>query len=208
VSPGARSPAPAPRLILASASPRRLALLAQAGIAPHQIIPAEIDETPHRGELPRPYAQRVAREKADAIAARAEGDAIVLAADTVVALGRRILPKAESSSDVRSCLGLLSGRRHLVLTALAARRGAALRTRVVATRVAMKRLTRAEIDAYAESGQGIGKAGGYAIQGAAEAFIPWLNGSYSNVVGLPLTETVGMITGLGFAGNPVSVTQG
>lgn len=208
MSPGARSPAPAPRLILASASPRRLTLLAQAGIAPDQIIPAEIDETPHRGELPRPYAQRVAREKADAIAARAEDDAIVLAADTVVACGRRILPKAESSSDVRSCLGLLSGRRHLVLTALAARRGAVLRTRVVATRVAMKRLTRAEIDAYAEGGQGIGKAGGYAIQGAAEAFIPWLNGSYSNVVGLPLTETVGMITGLGFAGNPVSVTQG
>lgn len=194
------------RLILASASPRRLALLAQVRIVPDEIIAAEIDETPLKAELPRIYAQRIAKAKAEAVAARIAGDCIVLAADTVVACGRRILPKAESATEVKACLGLLSGRRHVVFTALAAKRGAILRTRIVATRVSVKRLSGVEIDAYAACGEGIGKAGGYAIQGHAEAFIPSLNGSYSNVVGLPLTETVGMITGLGFGGTPVSLT--
>ena len=187
------------RLILASASPRRLALLGSVGIVPDAVAPADIDETPYRDELPRPYAARVALAKAAAVAATAGENDLVLAADTVVACGRRILPKADSATEVKACLGLLSGRRHLVHTAIVAQLyGRKPRLRTVTARVAFKRLTRDEIDAYAASGEGIGKAGGYAIQGLAAAYIPSINGSYPAIVGLPLTETLGLITGLGF----------
>ena len=183
----------APRLVLASASPRRAALLAQAGIVPDAIVPAVLDETPLKNELPREHALRLARAKADAVALK-ERSALVLAADTVVACGRRILPKAETAEEVARCLRLLSGRRHQVMTALAlAQPDRALRTRVVVTRVSFKRLTPAEIEAYVASGEGLGKAGGYAIQGRAEGFVRQLNGSYSNVVGLPLYEALGML---------------
>ncbi len=187
------------RLILASASPRRLALLGSVGIVPDAVAPADIDETPYRDEMPRPYAARVALAKAAAVAATAGENDLVLAADTVVACGRRILPKADSATEVKACLGLLSGRRHLVHTAIAAAVGQGKpRFRIVSSRVTFKRLTRDEINAYAASGEGVGKAGGYAIQGRAAAFIPTINGSYSAIVGLPLTETLGLITGLGF----------
>lgn len=185
-------------LILASASPRREALLKQAGISGFRIVAPDIDETPKRDELPRAYAARMAAQKA-MTAVRTLGaaeNALVLAADTVVALGRRILPKAESPAEVERCLRLLSGRRHQVMTALAvAAPGKKLRTRTVTTRVAFKVLTDAEIAAYLASGEGIGKAGGYAIQGRAEAFVRFINGSYSNVVGLPLAETLAMLNG-------------
>ena len=179
--------------ILASASPRRQALLAQAGIAPKTIIAPDVDECPKKGELPRAYALRLALEKARNVASRA-GNLPVLAADTVVACGRRILPKAETAEDVERCLRLLSGRRHQVLTALAVMNsGEAAKTRLVVTRVAFKVLTRSEIADYLKSGEGIGKAGGYAIQGRAEAFVRFINGSYSNVVGLPLYETMALL---------------
>ena len=182
-------------LILASASPRREALLKQAGIAPSRILAPDVDETPRRNELPRAYAMRMAIAKAEAVAAR-EPRALVLAADTVVALGRRILPKAETDGEVARCLKMLSGRRHQVVTALAlAAPGHKIRTRIVTTRVAFKRLTEAEIARYAASEEGRGKAGGYAIQGRAEAFVRFINGSYSNVVGLPLYETEAILRG-------------
>jgi septum formation protein len=187
------------RLILASASPRRLALLGSVGIVPDAVTPADIDETPLKDELPRPYAVRVALAKAAVASAAAGEGTLVLAADTVVACGRRILPKAESATEVKACLGLLSGRRHLVHTAIVAQiSGEKPRLRVVTARVAFKRLTRDEIEAYAAGGEGLGKAGGYAIQGQAAAFIPAINGSYTAIVGLPLTETLALITGLGF----------
>ncbi len=198
------------RLILASASPRRIELLRQIGLSPDEILPADIDETPLKGEAPRDYARRIAVAKADEAAARlaARGDRadwVVLAADTVVACGRRILPKADNATEVKACLGLLSGRSHVVLTAVAGRRAdGAARLRLIDTRVTMKRLSRDEVEAYARSGEGVGKAGGYAIQGRAAAFIPRINGSYGAVVGLPLAETVAMITGLGFG--PASVS--
>lgn len=193
----------APQLVLASASPRRLDLLAQVGIVPAAVDPAEIDETPLPRELPRPHAQRLAAAKAAVVAVRHPA-ALVLAADTVVACGRRILPKADNATEVKACLGLLSGRRHLVHTAVAACLGQGKpRLRVVTTRVGFKRLTRDEIEAYAASGEGVGKAGGYAIQGRAAAFIPAINGSYGAIVGLPLTETLALITGLGFHGTRV-----
>lgn len=195
---------PALRLILASASPRRLNLLASVGIVPDAVTPADIDETPLKDELPRPYAARMALAKASALAATAAETDLVLAADTVVACGRRILPKADNATEVKACLGLLSGRRHLVHTAVAACLGQGKpRLRVVTTRVGFKRLTRDEIEAYAASGEGVGKAGGYAIQGRAAAFIPAINGSYGAIVGLPLTETLALITGLGFHGTRV-----
>jgi septum formation protein len=195
------------RLVLASASPRRVQLLASVGITPAAIDPADLDETPLRDELPRLYARRIALAKLAVAAARQERDGIVLAADTVVACGRRILPKADNATEVKACLGLLSGRRHIVHTALAAQRfGGKPRLRIVSTRVTMKRLTRAEIDAYAASGEGVGKAGGYAIQGRAAAFIPAINGSYGAIVGLPLAETIALITGLGFAPDPANMT--
>ena len=180
-------------LVLASASPRRLALLAQVGIVPERVIAPEVDETPLKGESPRVHALRLARAKAETVASK-ERTALVLAADTVVACGRRILPKAETAAEVEFCLALLSGRRHQVMTALAvAAPDDEIRTRIVTTRVAFKVLTPGEIAAYAASGEGIGKAGGYAIQGRAEAFVRFINGSYSNVVGLPLYETLSLL---------------
>jgi septum formation protein len=190
-----RSPLAAP-LILASASPRRLALLAQIGVIPDRIQPADIDETPHPGELPRPHAERLAREKALAAASSAS---FTLAADTVVALGRRILPKAGTAADVRGCLARLSGRRHHVLTALAlVGPEGRMTTRLVDSVVGFARLTAAQIDAYAATGEGEGKAGGYAIQGHAAVFVRFLSGSYSGVVGLPLFETAQLLRGRGW----------
>jgi len=187
-------------LVLASASPRRAALLAQAGIAPVRIIAPEIDETPKKSELPRSYALRMAVAKATAVA-EAEPTVLVLSADTVVALGRRILPKANDASEVATCLRLLSGRRHQVMTAVALVAPASkIRTRIVTTRVAFKMLSPGDIETYAASGEGLGKAGGYAIQGRAEAFVRFINGSYSNVVGLPLYETVALLEGSGWRG--------
>jgi septum formation protein len=190
-----------PKLVLASESPRRKTLLAQAGIVPFAIAPAAIDEMPRKDEQPRLYARRLACAKAEAVRVARRGDAaVILAADTVVACGRRILPKAETDDDVRACLKLLSGRAHQVLTAVAVIPiGGAVRTRTVLTRVAFKRLDQAEIDAYLACGEGLGKAGGYAIQGRAETFVRHLNGSWSNVVGLPLLETVHLLKSCGVA---------
>ena len=180
-------------LVLASASPRRLDLLAQIGIVPDRILAPEVDETPDRDELPRAYVQRLARAKAATVSA---SGCLVLAADTVVAAGRRILPKADTEADARCCLTLLSGRRHRVLTAvvLAApdRRPS---ERLVTSIVAFARLTAPQIEAYLATGEWHGKAGGYAIQGSAAAFVRFLSGSYSNVVGLPLFETAQLLRG-------------
>lgn len=187
-----------PRLILASASPRRLDLLAQIGLTPDAVMPADLDETPERDETPRRLALRLAQAKAAWGAARAP-DAFILAADTVVAVGRRVLPKAADAGEVRDCLGLLSGRAHRVLTGVAvAAPGGRLAARLVETRLHVKRLTPAEIATYAACGEGVGKAGGYAIQGRAGAFVISLSGSYSGVVGLPLHETANLLAGLGF----------
>ncbi len=193
-----------PRLVLASASPRRLALLQQIGVEPDALIPADIDETPRRGELPRVLASRLAGEKARAaqaiVAKRPElAGAFVLVADTVVCVGRRILPKCEVADEAGACLRLLSGRSHRVYTgvSLITPKGAE-RRKLVETRLRFKRLTVQEIEAYIASGEWRGKAGGYAIQGLAGAFVAKLIGSYPNVVGLPLNETMGMIAGEGF----------
>ena len=191
-------------LILASASPRRASLLAQAGIVPQRIIAPDADETPGKAELPRVYALRLACEKARRVA-QSETAAFVLAADTVVAAGRRILPKAETPAAIENCLLLLSGRRHQVITAVAMiAPDGKLRLRAVLTRVTFKRLSAGEIAEYIESGEGLGKAGGYAIQGRAEAFVPSINGSYSNVVGLPLHETLSLLHGAGWRNNSLS----
>ena len=188
------------RFVLASASPRRLALLRQAGFEPAAVDAAEIDETPRRGELPVDYARRMAGEKLEAVAARHAGG-FVLAADTVVAVGRRILPKPASDAEARQCLELLSGRRHRVIGAVAVRApDGRTGRRLVITRVKFKRLHRREIDAYVASGEWRGKAGGYAIQGRAAAFIPEIHGSYPNVVGLPLVEALALLAGLGCPG--------
>ena len=182
-----------PPLVLASASPRRLDLLRQIGIEPIAIDPADTDETPQRGEPPRAYAERMARAKLAVVALRPP-TALVLAADSVVGVCRRILPKPQSEQQARECLALLSGRRHKVLGGLAlAARGGKVRTRLVETAVRFKRLDAREIDAYIESGEWHGKAGGYAIQGRAAAFVSFLSGSYSNVVGLPLFETASLL---------------
>jgi septum formation protein len=188
-----------PRLVLASASPRRAALLGQAVIKPDEICAPEIDETPKRGELPRDYVRRMANEKAMTVA-RLQDNAIVLAADTVVACGRRILPKAESDCEVESCLKLLSGRRHRVLTAVtvASEGGKKIRTRIVTTQVSFKRISANEISHYVSSKEGLGKAGGYAIQGLAETFARRINGSYSNIVGLPLAESLSLLAAVGY----------
>ena len=186
----------APRLILASASPRRRELLARLGVTPDAIAPADIDETPFKAELPRDYAKRMAREKA---LAAASDEAHVLAGDTVVAAGRRILPKAEDEATARRCLELLSGRRHTVLSAIALRApDGTLREKLSETAVKFKRLSADEIDAYIASGEWDGKAGGYAIQGAAEGLVSWLQGSHSGVVGLPLYETRILLKSAGF----------
>jgi septum formation protein len=191
------------RLVLASASPRRLALLAQIGVTPDEVVAADIDETPLRKETPRALAVRLARAKAEAVKT---SDALVLAADTVVAVGRRILPKAETEQDARACLALLSGRSHRVYTAIAVRRAAnnggpdagapLIRSRLVETRVAFKAMSHAEIEAYIASGEWRGKAGGYAVQGLASRYIISIIGSYSAVVGLPLYETANLLEGM------------
>jgi septum formation protein len=186
------------RLILASASPRRLDLLARIGVVPDEIIPAEIDESVPRGELPRDHALRLASEKVEAVAKQHPG-ALVLAADTVVAVGRRILPKVEDEATLRACMKLLSGRRHRVLTGVAlAGPGQPLRTRLVETTIAMKRLSPQEIDYYAGHGEWLGKAGGYALQGYGEVYVRHIAGSYSNVVGLPLAETRMLLKAAGY----------
>ncbi len=187
-------------LVLASGSPRRLELLRQVGIAPDLVDPPHVDETPRRTEAPLAYARRMARDKLAAIAPKHPG-AWVRAGDPVVAWGRRILPTAESAAPARQCLELLSGRRHRVLGGIAiAAPGGRVGDRVVITSVAVKRLSAAEIAGYIASGDWRGKAGGYAIQGHAAAFIPWINGSYSNVVGLSLSDVVAMLGGLGWHG--------
>ncbi|MDE3175644.1 MAG: Maf-like protein [Pseudomonadota bacterium] len=193
-----------PRLVLASGSPRRVALLQQIGIEPDAVIPSDLDETPRRAETPRALALRLALDKAEASAAvaakRGELDgAMTLAADTVVCVGRRILPKAEITEEAEDCLALLSGRAHRVYTGLClVTATGAKRTRLVESRVRFKRLSRAETTAYLDSGEWRGKAGGYAIQGLAGAFVIRLIGSYTNVVGLPLAEVAGLLTGEGY----------
>ena len=187
------------RLILASASPRRLDLLARIGVAPDAVVPADIDESVPRGELPRQHALRLARETAEAVAA-ANPDALVLAADTVVAIGRRILPKVEDEATLRACMKLLSGRRHRVLTGVVlAIPGKGVRERLVETMIAMKPLAAEEIDHYAAHGEWHGKAGGYALQGYGEVYVRHIAGSYSNVVGLPLAETRVLLKSAGYA---------
>lgn len=215
------------RLILASASPRRRALLAQIGVMPAAILPADIDETPCRGELPRIYARRMAVEKCnsiisfgtpgagalngrhsdrvgkqpvaeDGVGADAAETPFILAADTVVSLGRRILGKPRDASEAARFLMLLSGRRHRVMTAICLRHGTRMANRLVETRVKVKRLSDREISAYLRSDEWRGKAGGYAIQGLFGAFIPEIHGSYSNIVGLPLTETAALLEGMGY----------
>ena len=185
-----------PRLILASASPRRRELLARLGVEPARVVHADIDETPRKTELPRDYAARMARAKA---LAAADPQAHVLAGDTVVAVGRRILPKAEDEPTARECLELMSGRRHRVLSAVALLApDGSLRGRLSETQVRFKRLSDEEIGAYLAGGEWHGKAGGYAIQGSAEGLIAWIGGSHSGVVGLPLFETRALLKSAGF----------
>ena len=191
-----------PTLVLASASPRRLDLLAQIGIVPGRVLATDIDETPHRGELPADYARRMAHEKA---AAAGQLDlpagAVVLAGDTVVARGRMILPKAGTEAEARHCLDLLSGRRHRVLGGIALRLAdGRIVSRLVTSRVTMKRLSADEIDSYIATGDWQGKAGGYAIQGPAAALIRHIDGSYSNIVGFSLYDIAAMLRGNGLMG--------
>ncbi|WP_199262206.1 Maf family protein [Paracoccus binzhouensis] len=188
--PGAR-----PELVLGSASPRRLELLAQIGIIPDRILPTEIDETPHRGESPRDYVRRIAREKAEALLGCTDG--AILCADTEVVVGRRILGKPADAAEARRFLELLSGRRHRVLTAVALAHQGRLRERLVETAIRFRPLSPAQIDRYLVSEEWRGKAGGYAIQGRASAFATWMQGSYSAVVGLPLAETATMLAAVG-----------
>jgi septum formation protein len=184
------------KLILGSGSPRRKELLAQLGIVPDAILPPDIDEDPRKGELPRPYAARLAREKAAAVAAGE--DDVVLCADTTVALGRRILGKPRDAGEAADFLTALGGRRHQVITAVAVRRGARVWARESVSAVKMKRLSDAELNAYLAGGEWQGKAGGYAIQGAAGAFIPWISGSFTGIVGLPLAETAALLQAAGW----------
>jgi septum formation protein len=193
-----------PKLVLASGSPRRLALLIQAGIEPDALRPGDVDETPKRGELPRACANRLARAKADAALKSIKLDdelrgAFILAADTVVAVGRRILPKAELVDEASQCLRLLSGRNHRVYTAIClVTPREAFRQRLIETRVRFKRLSEEDITGYVGSGEWRGKAGGYGVQGIAGSFVVKLVGSYSNVVGLPLYEAISLLSGEGF----------
>jgi septum formation protein len=181
--------------ILGSGSPRRLELLAQLGIIPDAVCPPDIDETPLKNELPRAYCTRVTREKVAAVPANAED--VVLCADTTVALGRRILGKPADAGQAAEFLLALAGRRHQVITAVAVRRGDQLWQRSVVSQVKMKRLSDAELNAYLASNDWQGKAGGYAIQGPAGAFIPWISGSFTGIVGLPLAETANMLQAAG-----------
>jgi septum formation protein len=185
-----------PRLILGSGSPRRLELLAVLGIVPDAVRPPDIDEDPRKGELPRPYCARIAAEKVAAVEAGEED--VVLCADTTVALGRRILGKPADAAEAEAFLRALSGRRHRVFTGVAVKRGARVWERVVESRVKMKQLSQAEIDGYLATGDWQGKAGGYSIQGPAGAFIPWISGSHSAIVGLPLAETANLLAAAGF----------
>ena len=193
-----------PKLVLASGSPRRLALLNQAGIEPDALRPADVDETPRRAELPRACANRLARAKAEAALKSVQLDddlrgSFVLAADTVVAVGRRILPKANLVDEASQCLRLLSGRNHRVYTAICiVTPKEAFRQRLVETRVRFKRLSNEDLEAYLASGEWRGKAGGYAIQGLAGTFVVKMVGSYTNVVGLPLYETLSLLGGEGY----------
>ena len=192
-----------PGLLLGSGSPRRRALLAQVGVVPDAVASADIDETPRAGELPRAYAARMAREKGEALAAAPpaaarDGALLILTADTVVSAGRRILGKPADADEAARFLRLLSGRRHRVITAVALRRPDGTSARIVETRVKVKRLSADEMAAYLRSGEWQGKAGGYAIQGIGAAFVPEIIGSYTNVVGLPLTETVNLLVGAGY----------
>lgn len=189
----------APRLVLASASPRRLALLAQIGFKPDAILPADIDETPFRGETPRAHALRLARGKALAVT---EADAVILGADTVVGVGRRILPKAETKEQALACLDLLSGRTHRVFTAVVVRHGDMLRERVAEARVSFKPLSAQEMETYVAGHEWEGKAGGYAVQGHAARFVTNMIGSYSAIVGLPLYETANLLESFGVAAKP------
>lgn len=182
------------RLVLGSASPRRRDLLGQIGVVPDQIAPADIDETPLKAELPRVYVERMAREKNAAVTS----DGLILTADTVVSAGRRILGKPADATEAAQFLMLLSGRRHRVTTSVCLRLGSTLRQRTVETRVKVKRLSDHELSAYLRSGEWQGKAGGYAIQGIGAALIPEINGSYTNVVGLPLTEAANLLNGFGY----------
>jgi septum formation protein len=184
------------RFILGSGSPRRKELLAQLGIIPDAILPPDINEDPERGELPRPYCARLAREKALAVQAGPED--IVLCADTTVALGRRILGKPANAGEAAQFLTDLGGRRHQVITAIAVRRGAQIWARESVSAVKMKRLSDAELNAYLASNEWDGKAGGYAIQGMASAFIPWISGSFTGIVGLPLAETTALLAAAGY----------
>lgn len=188
-----------PRLILGSASPRRLELLSQIGICPADVRPADIDETPNPGEPARDYVKRMARQKAEAVAL-GDGE-VTLCADTTVAVGRRILGKPRDADEARAFMRLMSGRRHLVLTAIALRDKNACRVRLIETTVRMRVITADALDRYIASGDWRGKAGGYAIQGAAAQFIPWISGSFSAVVGLPLSETAAMLAALGITGD-------
>ena len=184
------------KLILGSASPRRKDLLAQLGLVPDAILPPDIDEDPKKGELPRPYCARLAREKAEAVPAGP--DDIVLCADTTVALGRRILGKPRDAGEAAEFLTALGGRRHQVITAVAVRRGSRVWQRESLSHVKMKRLSDAELNAYLAGGEWQGKAGGYAIQGQAGAFIPWISGSFTGIVGLPLSETAALLAAAGY----------
>lgn len=185
-----------PRLILGSGSPRRRELLAQLGITADDIRPPEINEDPAKGEDPRPYCVRLAREKAQAIPS--DPSEIVLSADTTVALGRRILGKPRDAGEAAEFLTKLSGRRHRVITAVAVRKGDQIWERDVVTQVKMKNLSNEELNAYLATNDWQGKAGGYAIQGPASAFIPWINGSFTAVVGLPLAETANLLVAAGY----------
>ncbi|MEC7258190.1 MAG: Maf family protein [Pseudomonadota bacterium] len=184
-----------PRLILGSGSPRRLDLLAQLGLTPADVRPPDIDESPLRAELPRPYCARIARAKVQAVTA--DPDDVVLCADTTVALGRRILGKPADAAEAAQFLTLLSGRRHQVITSVAVRRGERIWQRDVVSQVRMKRLSDAELNGYIASNDWQGKAGGYGIQGPAGALIPWISGSFTGIVGLPLAETANLLRAAG-----------
>ncbi|MDN5568594.1 MAG: Maf family protein [Paracoccus sp. (in: a-proteobacteria)] len=189
-----------PRLVLGSASPRRLELLAQIGITPHALRPADIDETPLKNEGARAYVRRMAVEKAQAIAL--DPDEACLTADTTVAVGRCILGKPADRAEAAEFMRLMSGRRHVVLTSMALRYGDRLAVRLVETKVRMRSIDATALDRYLDMGDWQGKAGGYAIQGAAAAFIPWIEGSFSAVVGLPLSETAAMLAAIGIYSAP------
>jgi septum formation protein len=191
------------RLILGSGSPRRLDLLAQLGVVPGDVRPPDVDETPRKGELPRAYCLRVTCDKA--AATQVDPGDIAICADTTVAVGRRIMGKPSDRGEARAFLRQLSGRRHRVITAVAVTRDAQLWSRVVTTTLRVQRLSDADLEAYLETGDWQGKAGGYSIQGPFAAFVPWLQGSYTSVVGLPLHETAGLLRAAGFPvlGRPV-----